>query len=383
MLEILSLSMLISPLSLDLTILISTALCLISYFRKYEHTDALILSTVLLFLSKLGMSIVVSSASIFIVLGHRFVKNTLQSLLVYFILSISYLTYLNHFLHWDWNYILLLSLFATLSASLMESIRSNPLLILLGLSTSLAVFHVYALSVPFWQIFLAFAISFILSLIALKVRIADESGLMSATLIGVVTIVYTDLRFFILLITFYIIGSAVTKFKYDLKLKRGIAEHEGGARGFANVFSNSLPALFFAMNYGIFKMDAFALAFTSSIATALGDTMASEIGKTADKVYLITNFKRVDPGESGGISFIGEVSALLGSLIVSSFAFILGILKLDWILISTFLGFLGVHIDSILGATLERKGFLNNAGVNLIATLSSGLLALAIQTQSY
>lgn len=378
MLEILSLSMFISPLSLDLTILLSLLLSIISYFRRHEHTDAIILSTILLVLSKLGMSIVVSTPAIFIILGHRFVKNTLQSIVIYLVLSVLYFSYLNQFLSWDWNYIILLALVSTLSASLMESIRAKPFLILLGVSTSLAVFYVYALSVPVWHIFLAFAISFFLSLLALKAKIADESGLMSATLIGVVTIVYTDLRFFLLLLSFYIIGSVVTKFRYNVKLERGIAEQSGGARGFANVFSNSLPALFFAMNYGIFKMDVFALAFTSSIATALGDTMASEIGKTADKVYLITNFKRVEPGESGGISLIGEISAFLGCSIVSVLAFVLGILKFEWVMIAILLGFIGVHIDSLLGATLERKGFLNNAGVNLLATLSSGLLALVV-----
>lgn len=378
MLEVLSLSMLVSPLSLDFTLVLAMVITVISYLRRYRHTDTLILSTILLFLSKLGMSIVVSTASIFILLGHRFVKNTLQSIAVYLSLSIVYLSYLNLFLHWDWNYMILLSLISTLSASLMESIRSRPFLILLGVSTSLSVFHVYALSVPVWQILLAFAISFVLSLIALKAGIADESGLMSATLIGVIIIVYTDLRFFLLILTFYILGSAVTKFRYDVKLRRGIAEQSGGARGFANVFSNSLPALFFAMNYGVFKMNVFALAFTSSIATALGDTMASEIGKTSNRVYMITNFKRVKPGESGGISIEGELSALVGCLIVSLMAYALKIVDLNSAFWVALIGFLGVHIDSLLGATLEKKGMLNNAGVNFMATLLSGLLALVV-----
>jgi uncharacterized protein (TIGR00297 family) len=261
----------------------------------------------------------------------------------------------------------------------MESIKAKPMLTLLAVSTSLAVFHVYALNVPLWQIALAFTISFILSLSALKAKIADESGLMSATLIGLITIVYTDIRYFLVLLAFYVIGSAVTKYRYSLKAERGIAEQAGGARGFANVFSNSLPALFFAMNYGVFKMDVFSVAFTASVATALGDTMASEVGKTADKVYLITNFKRVKPGESGGISLIGEVSAFLGCFIVSFTAFLLGIVNLKGLIIATIFGFIGVHVDSFLGATLEKKGVLNNAGVNLFATLSSGLLALVVR----
>ena len=379
MLEIVSLSMLISPLSTDLVIVLTAIVTFIAYIRRYKDFDAVLLSLLLLLLTKIGLSSVVSFTSIFILIGRRFVRGAISAIAIYFALSLIYLLYLNFFLNWGINYIVLLAVISSLSASLMESIKAKPMLTLLAVSTSLAVFHVYALNVPLWQIALAFTISFILSLSALKAKIADESGLMSATLIGLITIVYTDIRYFLVLLAFYVIGSAVTKYRYSLKAERGIAEQAGGARGFANVFSNSLPALFFAMNYGVFKMDVFSVAFTASVATALGDTMASEVGKTADKVYLITNFKRVKPGESGGISLIGEVSAFLGCFIVSFTAFLLGIVNLKGLIIATIFGFIGVHVDSFLGATLEKKGVLNNAGVNLFATLSSGLLALVVR----
>ena len=379
MLEIVSLSTLISPLSLDLTIITTSIIALISYLRRYKDLDAIILALLLLILTKFGLSEVVSLTSIFLLIGHRFVRGPIISLAIYFILSLLYLTYLNTFLNWGYNYLILLALVSSLSASLMESINARPLLILLTVSTTLAIFHVYALEAPLQHLAFAFAISFILSLLALKAKIADESGLMSATLIGLITIVYTDIRYFIVLLTFYILGSAITKYKYNLKLERGIAEQSGGARGFANVFSNSLPALFFAMNYGVFKSEIFVLAFVASISTALGDTMASEVGKTADKVYLITNFKRVEPGTSGGVSLIGEISALIGCFVVSLIAFALGLIGIEGMITATILGFIGVHVDSVLGATLEKKGYINNAGVNFFATLFSGLLALVVR----
>jgi uncharacterized protein (TIGR00297 family) len=379
MLEIVSLSTLISPLSLDLTIITTSIIALISYLRRYKDLDAIILALLLLILTKFGLSEVVSLTSIFLLIGHRFVRGPIISLAIYFILSLLYLTYLNTFLNWGYNYLILLALVSSLSASLMESINARPLLILLTVSTTLAIFHVYALEAPLQHLAFAFAISFILSLLALKAKIADESGLMSATLIGLITIVYTDIRYFIVLLTFYILGSAITKYKYNLKLERGIAEQSGGARGFANVFSNSLPALFFAMNYGVFKSEIFVLAFVASISTALGDTMASEVGKTADRVYLITNFKRVEPGTSGGVSLIGEISALIGCFVVSLIAFALGLIGIEGMITATILGFIGVHVDSVLGATLEKKGYINNAGVNFFATLFSGLLALVVR----
>jgi uncharacterized membrane protein len=42
-------------------------------------------------------------------------------------------------------------------------------------------------------------------------------------------------------------------------------------------------------------------------------------------------------------------------------------------------GFLGTVIDSLLGATLERRRWLGNNGVNLLSTLAAAGLALALR----
>lgn len=276
--------------------------------------------------------------------------------------------------------ILFIALAGGISAALMETVKSDAdrrILVLIALATVFAIFKVYIPSASIESLAIAFAISFILSLMALKAGIADESGLMSATLIGTITILFTNLKFFAILLFFYLLGSAITKYKYSLKANLGIAEPAGGARGFSNVFGNSLAPLFFAMNYGVTKEEIFAIAFIASVATALGDTMASEIGKTAKNVYLITNFKKVKPGTNGGISTIGEIGAVLGCILVSLIAFSLGIMPLSFLLPVTLSALIAIHIDSILGATLETRGYLNNSAVNFLATLSAGFICLS------
>jgi uncharacterized membrane protein len=41
-------------------------------------------------------------------------------------------------------------------------------------------------------------------------------------------------------------------------------------------------------------------------------------------------------------------------------------------------GFAGMLADSVLGATLQRRGWMNNEAVNLFGTLAAGVLGLAI-----
>ncbi len=282
---------------------------------------------------------------------------------------------------WDVTLRALIALTVALGSTLVVYANSgaSPSVLLMLTNTSvLLAFDIYRIDVSGQELAAGFAVAFVLSLIAYRSGVADETGLMAATVTGMLIIVTADFRFFAALLIFYAVGSAVTKYRYREKELLGVGEPAGGARGFVNVFANSLPALFFAMNYGYFRDDVFAVAFIASLATALGDTMASEIGKTSSRVYLITTLKRVSPGVSGGVSLKGELSALLGSALVSLYAILAGILTPEQAVAALVAGFVGVHIDSLLGATLENKGWLNNAGVNFFATLSSGLLCLLL-----
>jgi len=44
----------------------------------------------------------------------------------------------------------------------------------------------------------------------------------------------------------------------------------------------------------------------------------------------------------------------------------------------TIAGFIGTNLDSLIGALLENKGFLGNAGTNFLATLGGGLVAVGL-----
>ena len=200
-------------------------------------------------------------------------------------------------------------------------------------------------------------------------KAADISAVISETIVGFLVIIFAGLSWFLLLLIFYLMGGGFTRYGYAKKEKLGIAQSHGGARGYKNVFSNSLVPLAMAVFYGIYGNDLFVYAFIGSVATANGDTLASEIGETSSsKPRMITTLKETEPGVDGGVTLLGEGASLLGALIIGILAAISGMTGLLGIVIGTAAGFLGTNFDSLLGATLQSRGTLSNNGVNLAAT---------------
>lgn len=284
------------------------------------------------------------------------------------------------------DYILYLSIIGGVTATLIESIESREnkaITVLLGLAMITWLFDEFGSRAGRVELISAFMISLSLGVLAYRAGVANETGLLSATLVGVIMIIFGGIRHFLLLLTFYVVGSVFTKYKYELKKERGIAEPEGGARGYSNVLGNSVAPLIFTVLWGAFNHLSFLAGFVASTATAAGDTLASEIGETSSRYpRMITNFKKVRPGTSGGVTLLGEISAMGGCLMIAVLGALMGMYDLRGAIIVAVAGFSGVHIDSLLGATIERKGWIDNSTVNFIATFAGGVVAVLITVYS-
>ena len=122
----------------------------------------------------------------------------------------------------------------------------------------------------------------------------------------------------------------------------------------------------------------FALA-VAALAEAAADTASSEIGQVlGGRPRMITSFKAVDPGRDGAISVAGSLAGVVAAAIVAyvgTWAFGGG-----WILfkVSCAGAVFGLFFDSLLGATLEERGLLNNDAVNFLSTASAAGFALAM-----
>ncbi|NPV62563.1 MAG: TIGR00297 family protein [Methanotrichaceae archaeon] len=229
------------------------------------------------------------------------------------------------------------------------------------------------------RILLIFIFALVLGIGAYWAKAADSDAVMSATIICLLVILFGGLSWFFLLLAFYLLGGGFTRYGYRYKEKLGIAQSKGGVRGYKNVYSNSLVPLAMAICYGVYGSDLFVYAFIGAVATANGDTLASEIGETSKSPpIMITTLKEVEPGVDGGVTALGEAASLGGATIIGLLALGTGLSGISGMLAGVVGGFLGTNFDSLLGATLQSRGTLSNNGVNLIATAFGALVGGAL-----
>lgn len=225
------------------------------------------------------------------------------------------------------------------------------------------------------NILMIYIFAVILGVGAYWARAADVDAVLSEVIICILVVLFAGLKWFLLLLCFYLMGGAFTRYGYSYKHSLGIAQEKCGVRGYKNVYSNSLVPLVAALCYGIYGNEIFFYAFLGAVATANGDTLASEIGETSrSRPRMITTLKPVDPGVDGGVTSLGEMASLAGAAAIGLVAVAIDMAGVNGFLIAMMSGFLGSNFDSLMGAVFQRRGLLTNNGVNLVATLFGGVV---------
>ncbi len=224
----------------------------------------------------------------------------------------------------------------------------------------------------------------VLSFVSYRLKLLTASGSVASFLMGVIIGSFGSIDWLIILIAFALSGFIVTKFKFELKKRKGVQEGKKGERNWKNVVANGLiPALIALAAWALGLQDSAAadLVYLTAVSVAASDTVASELGVLSNKTFLITSMKRVAVGTDGGVSTYGTAWALFGA----AFASILGwLLLFPWgtidlrLLIPIAMGFLGCNIDSLIGATLERAKIVGKLGTNVLSMAFGVLGALLI-----
>jgi uncharacterized protein (TIGR00297 family) len=121
------------------------------------------------------------------------------------------------------------------------------------------------------------------------------------------------------------------------------------------------------------------LALTAALVAGGSDTVASEIGKAFGRsTFLPTTLDRVKPGTPGAMSLEGTAAGLVAALALGTVAVALGLIPLSALLAVVLGATAGALVESVLSATLEGPGILNNHMLNFINTAVAAAAALAI-----
>jgi len=180
----------------------------------------------------------------------------------------------------------------------------------------------------------------------------------------------------IMLTVFFILGTAATGWKRKKKQQIGAADAHKSGRTAGQVLANGGVAALLGL-LGWYSPEYKILLtymMAGSLAAATADTLSSEIGTiTGRRFYNILTLKPDERGLDGVISLEGTMVGIMGATIIAAIfagSYLWGIGTL-WIVLA---GFAGNTVDSVLGATLERRKVMGNNMVNFMNTLTGALI---------
>ncbi|MGB7875475.1 MAG: DUF92 domain-containing protein, partial [Anaerolineales bacterium] len=196
------------------------------------------------------------------------------------------------------------------------------------------------------QLIIGFFLAVVIAYLAYRARSLDRSGAIAALIVGTVIFGMGGWRWAILLLTFFITSSGLSRAFKDRKREASEKYAKGGQRDAGQVFGNGGIATLFAALHFFFPEAAWPwLGFAASLAAVNADTWATELGVlNPTSPRLITNLRKVvEKGTSGGVSLAGTLASLAGAGIIGLLAALLAPTGINWGLFVwvTIAGFLG------------------------------------------
>jgi len=251
--------------------------------------------------------------------------------------------------------------------------------------------------------------------LAYQRRSLNKSGAAGAIITGTATVGLGGWSWGLSLVFFFVSSSAFSHYREREKAR--VADDKfskGSQRDIAQAAANGGLATLLAAWHGITtsptRRSLLQAAYAGALAAATADTWATELGVlSSEPPRSIITGKLVAPGTSGGITRRGMAAATLGALALGMIFWAMeGFHRsLAWLpLIACPAGLAGSVADSLLGATLQAVRYcpacqteterrvhncgtttihlrglrwLNNDGVNFVATLTGSLTALVLR----
>jgi uncharacterized protein (TIGR00297 family) len=258
--------------------------------------------------------------------------------------------------------------------------------------SQISTFDPSLVQMPWFPWLMAIGLNTVLGVIAwfAPKKLLTPAGLLHAWGLGVLIWGTLGWQGYLVVLFYFLVGSAVTRIGMAEKEAAGIAEKRSGARGPENVWGSALVGALCAIGAFVAPVLApsqatvwvslFSLGYVASFSTKLSDTCASEVGKAYGKrTFLITTLQPVPRGTEGAVSLEGTLAGMVGSAAIALIAWGMGVISPFGILWSVVAAFIATNLESVIGATLQAKlDWMTNEVVNILNTLIGAIVAILL-----
>lgn len=219
----------------------------------------------------------------------------------------------------------------------------------------------------------ALILSLAVAAVSVRGRVLTPDGGAAAVVIGTLALGFGGWGVAALLGIFFVTSSVLTRWKSGTKARVEPHGEVRTARTAAQVLANGAVPAGLAVIWALSPSEAVATGIAAAIAAATADTWATEIGLLSRRPpRLVTTWREVPPGISGGVTALGTAAAVAGAGLIAAGARLVDVpFWIPWAA-----GIAAMAFDSLLGATAEgRWRGVTNDTVNFVATLSAALAA--------
>jgi uncharacterized protein (TIGR00297 family) len=211
------------------------------------------------------------------------------------------------------------------------------------------------------QLLIGMSLGLLIALLARKAGALNDSGAVAAAFTGGLIFGLGGLPWATLLLTFFISSSALSRLFQARKTPLSEKFSKGSRRDWGQVLANGGLGTALVLAHSLLPAQAWTwLAFAGAMAAVNADTWGTELGVfSRTPPRLLTSGKIVDPGASGGVTWLGYLASMGGAALVGALAvpFTPGASPLLLLAVIVLGGVSGASFDSLLGATVQSIYF--------------------------
>ncbi len=208
---------------------------------------------------------------------------------------------------------------------------------------------------PLINIAIGAVLGILIALVAYYFRSLSKSGAVAAAALGAVVFGLGGLAHTVVLLAFFISSSLLSRLFKKQKSTLDEKHAKGSRRDAGQVLANGGVAGLVVLAQVFLPGETWLWwAYCASLAAANADTWASELG-VLSKIdpRIITTWKQVEMGTSGGVTVTGTLAAAAGAALIAVAGWVFHPSIWAFLPVITLLGLFGSLVDSVLGATIQ------------------------------